>query len=214
MRILIFPHARTRSAPRSRNLCDPIALFFTPQPQKPGFWLFYRFVINASLFFSGSLPGAAIGGAGRCRRVGRTIRSHGNPAKEPLKVARRPRGENDAALESGCVAAPATLGGDKPREAVEGVGAPRSSQHGHGVMPVLRSGGVGAERAADGPLAVGESRAADFSGKWLSAFVVAGAAEPILSKRLQGRKANVVNVASSIAAESAPLWASGAAGRK
>jgi len=75
-------------------------------------------------------------------------------------------------------------------------------------------GGVGAERAAAGPLAVGESRAADFSWEWLSAFVVAGAAEPILSKRLQGCKANVVNVASSTAAESVPLWASGAAGRK
>ncbi len=158
------------------------------------------------------MPGAAIGGAGRCRRVGRTIRSHGNPAKEPLKVARRPRGENDAALESGCVAAPATLGGDKPREAVEGVGAPRSSQHGHGVMPVLRSGGVGAERAADGPLAVGESRAADFSGEWLSAFVIAGAAEPFLSKLLQGRKANVVNAASSQADGSGEHRAAGPPG--
>ena len=63
----------------------------------------------------------------------------------------RPRGENDAALDSGCVAAPATLGGDKRREAIEGAGALCPTQHGHGVMLVLRSGGVGAERAADGP---------------------------------------------------------------
>jgi len=48
-------------------------------------------------------------------------------------------------------------------------------------------------------------RRTDLSREWLTAFVIAGAAEPILSKRLQGRKANVVNEASSIAAESARL---------
>jgi len=59
---------------------------------------------------------------------------------------------------------------------------------------------------------VGESRAAYFSGEWLSAFVVAGAAEPILSKRLQGRKANVVNVAASTAAGSGEFRAAGPPG--